>query len=152
MYTCIIQISFKYQCHSSVTQISLGLYAQLHTMTFNGIDWIIYGDSAYPVTRNMASPVRRNFAPAGGAARVLNHSMSRSRVCAVEWWFGVQTNTFQTLDFCRWQRQWLTLPAVQYYVCVLLVNCRTCLDGGNRISQYFDCCPPDIDSFLNGSF
>ena len=129
-----------------------GLFDQLPTLTMNGVDYIIYGDSAYPITRNMASPIRRDHAPPGSAARALNHAMSRARVCTSEWWFGIQTNTFQTLDFARWQRQWLTLPAVQYHVCLLLVNCRTCLDGGNRVSAFFRCSPPSLDDYLSGSF
>ena len=129
-----------------------GLFDQLPSLTINGIDYIIYGDSAYPITRNMASPVPKWLAPPGSAARELNYVMSRARVCTSEWWYGVQTNTFQTLDFARWQRQWLTLPALQYHVCVMLVNCRTCLNGGNRISGFFSCSPPNLEDYSLGSF
>jgi hypothetical protein len=31
-----------------------------------------------------------------------------------EWWYGVVTNTFQGLDFARWQRQHLNAPVLQY--------------------------------------
>ena len=99
--------------------------------------------------RNLQTPLPNNR---GGAAAALNAAMASVRTPASEWWYQIQTNTFQTMDFSRWQRQYLTLPALQYHVGMLLVNCRTCIDGGNRISKYFSSNPPSLDNYLSGFF
>lgn len=104
------------------------------------------------VTPNLVIPIPRLMAPAGSVEAELNRMMSVVRTCASEWWYDVIHNTFQSLDFIRWQRQYLTVPALQYSIGMLFVNCRTCLDKGNRISGYFDCPPPDLESYLHGSF
>ena len=104
------------------------------------------------ITPNLVAPFPHLLAPPGSPQAALNTAMAVVRTCTSEWWYDVIHNTFQSLDFVRWQRQHLTVPALQYAVGMLLVNCRTCLDGGNRISQYFECTPPTLDSFLNGSF
>merc|ERR1712224_891777 len=108
------------------------------------IDYLVYADSAYPVTRNMICPFPTFVATPGSVAARVNEEMAVARTCASEWWYGITTNTFQTLDFTRWQRQWATAPALQYFVATLFINCRTCMDGGNRISKFFNCSPPEL--------
>ena len=104
------------------------------------------------ITPNLVGPFPHLLAPTGSPQAALNTAMAVVRTCTSEWWYDVIHNTFQSLDFVRWQRQHLTVPALQYAVGMLLVNCRTCMDGGNRISGYFGCSPPTLDSFLGGSF
>lgn len=36
-----------------------------------------------------------------------------------------------------------------FYIGVFLSNCRTCLRGGNRISDYFHVAPPTIEEYIN---
>jgi hypothetical protein len=67
---------------------------------------------------------------------------------SVEWGFGLVTNTFQTTDFARWNRMFLTRPALQYRVATLLRNCITCIRGSNQISRFFHIDPPSLDDFL----
>ena len=137
--------------HDSFLLQKSGVLEQLPNLTIGGVDYKIYGDQAYPVLAHIVGPVPKRYAPPGSAARALNRAMSSVRIVS-EWWYGIQTNTFQTLDFARWQRQYLTVPALQYAVCVLFVNCRTCMNGGNRISTYFNRPPPTLDEYLSGGF
>ena len=102
-----------------------GLLPQLVLLTIGGISYLVYGDSAYPVTRNMTVPFCSTVATPGSIEARINEEMAVARTCTSEWWYGICTNTFQTLDFARWQRQWLTAPALQYFVATLLVNCRS---------------------------
>ena len=44
-----------------------------------------------------------------------NRVMSSCRV-SVEWGFNLVTNTFQTVDFTRWNRRWMTNPSRQYHI------------------------------------
>ena len=138
--------------HDAFMLADSGLLPQLAGLTIGGIDYIVYADSAYPVTRNLISPIARAAAPPGSVAARVNEEMAVARTCTSEWWYGITTNTFQTLDFARWQRQWLTAPALQYFVATLLTNCRTCLDGGNQISKFFNYPPPELGDYLSGYF
>ena len=104
------------------------------------------------ITPHLVAPFPRLLAPPGSVQAELNRRMAVVRTCTSEWWYGIITNTFQALDFTRWQRQYLTVPALQYSVGMLFTNCRTCLDSGNRISQFFNCEPPTLDRYLSGHF
>ena len=138
--------------HDAFMLADSGLLPQLAGLSIGGIDYLVYADSAYPVTRNLICPFARAAAPPGSVAARVNEEMAVARTATSEWWYGIVTNTFQTLDFARWQRQWLTTPALQYFVATLLVNCRTCLDGGNQISKFFHCHPPELGDYLSGHF
>ena len=138
--------------HDAFMLAESGLLPLLGGLTIRGINYLVYGDSAYPVTRNMMSPFSSTVATPGSVAARVNEEMAVARTCTSEWWYGITTNTFQTLDFARWQRQWLTKPALQYFVGALLINCRTCLDGGNRVSKFFNCLPPELGDYLSGHF
>ena len=116
------------------------------------LHYLVYADSAYPITPNLLGPIARVEAPPGSVAARLNEIMAIPRTVTSEWLYGIVTNTFQTLDFKRWQRQWCTAPALQYFAAVFLTNCRTCLEGGNQISRFFQCSPPDLGDYLSGHF
>lgn len=138
--------------HDSFMLADSGILPLLAGLTVGGVNFGVYTDSAYPATPNLFIPFARAMAPPGSVAARLNEAMAVPRTCTTEWWFGITTNTFQALDFSRWQRQYWTAPALQYFVAVLLVNCRTCLDGGNKISKFFQCFPPDLGDYLSGHF
>ena len=77
--------------------------------------------------------------------------MSSVRV-AVEWGFNLVTNTFQTVDFIRWQRFFMTRPARQYRIATLLTNCLTCIRGTNMVAEQFACAPPTLHDYLTGNW
>lgn len=131
-----------------------GILDRLHELNHNNIDYAIYADSAYVhvMTPNLIAPIPRVIAQPGTVEAELNEQMSMVRTCTSEWWYQVVTNTFQTLDFTRWQRMWLTLPPLQYFTCMLILNCHTCMNGGNMISRFFNSEPPTLDRYLHGHF
>ena len=129
-----------------------GIVPRLQGLTIGNVDYMVYADSAYPVMRNLMCPVPRINAPPGSRAARLNATMAAARTVASEIYYGITTNKFQSVDFDRWQRQYLTAPALQYHISLLLINCHTCLNGHNKISDYFDCTPPSLHTYLSGSY
>lgn len=103
----------------------------------DGIDYMIYADSAYAVTRNMLTPYR-NVRP-GSVEAALNTTMARARTVASENMYGLVTNTFQTIDFIRWQRAFWTSPSKQYLCAIFFYNVMLCLRGYNKVSSFFNC-------------
>ena len=138
--------------HDSYVLDCSGILDRLPGLNIGGINYQMYGDSAYPTTPHLVIPFARIVVPPGSVQARVNESMAIARTCTSEWWYGIVTNTFQTLDFSRWQRQYLTCPALQYFVGMLLVNCRTCMDGGNRISDFFCTVAPSLEGYLRGEF
>ncbi len=65
---------------------------------------------------------------------------------------GLITNTFQAVDFTRWQRSFLTYPALQYRVATLLTNVISCIRGTNMIARYFQSPLPTLAQYLHGHF
>jgi hypothetical protein len=39
-----------------------------------------------------------------------------------------------------------------FHLAVWLTNVKTCVRGGNQISQWFDCEPPTLDEYLTKTF
>ena len=121
-------------------------------LAVGGVDYMIYGDAAYPVMRHMIGPIPRVQARPGTRAAQLNTTMAAPRTVACEIFYGICTNKFQAVDFARWQRQYWTAPALQYHIAMLLLNCHICINGSNKISRYFDCDPPTLRTYLSGSY
>ena len=65
--------------HDSFLFNESGMLRLMHLLTVNGVDYKIYGDSAYPVTRWMAGPVARRNVRRGTPAAALNECMAGSR-------------------------------------------------------------------------
>ena len=118
----------------------------------DGIDYLIYADSAYTVTRNMATPFR-NTVP-GSMQALLNTRMARARTVASEGYYGIVSNHFQTIDFIRWQRAYLNNPAKQYLVAILFCNVIACLRGRNQVSVVFnqDDEQPSVRDYFSGTW
>ena len=49
-----------------------GILPQLSFLTFGGIDYLVYGDSAYPITRNMTAPFPSFIATPGSVEARVN--------------------------------------------------------------------------------
>jgi hypothetical protein len=65
----------------------------------------VFGDGIYPRTTQLLRPFINP--PPGSPQANFNDVLSKIRV-SVEWSFGLVTNTFQAVDFTRWQRCILT--------------------------------------------
>jgi hypothetical protein len=109
----------------------------------------LFGDAIYPFLPQLIR-MFRDPAP-NGAEAAFNRIMSAVRV-SVEWGFNLVTNSFQAVDFVRWQRFFLTRPARQYRIATLLTNCLSCLRGSNQVASFFDCALPSLEEYLAGDW
>jgi hypothetical protein len=82
----------------------------------------------------------------------LAHMSGSFEICPTVLTVGLVTNTFQAVDFTRWQRNFLTNPALQYRVATLLTNIISCIRGTNMIAQYFQSPLPTLSQYLQGHF
>ena len=111
----------------------------------NGEPYIIYGDPAYGLTRNILAPYRG--VRLTDDQQEFNSQMSKVRTC-VEWGFGKICQLFAFLDFKK-NLKLLLQPIGKYYlVAVIPVNCHTCLYG-SQTAAYFDLDPPMLETYLS---
>lgn len=110
-----------------------------------GRSYCLYGDPAYPLSREIMCPYK--------GARVtleqeaFNGAMSKCRM-SVEWGFGDIARTFAFLDFHKNLKLFLQPVGLLYKVGALLTNCRTCLYS-NQTAVYFGVAPPSLERYLN---
>lgn len=110
----------------------------------DGEPYIIYGDPAYGITRNILAPFRGARFTADH--QEFNSQMSKVR-CSVEWGFGKIIQNFAYLDFKK-NLKVLLQPVAKYYVVgVLLTNGHTCLYG-SLTSTFFNLDPPSLETYL----
>jgi hypothetical protein len=111
-----------------------GLDARMRDLcTRTQTDYIIYGDSAYPLTRYLQPAIRM----AQGGARQLNFVMSGVRI-AVEWNFGNMVNQWRFLDDEQNQKINLNRPGKVFIVAAIMHNLHN-IQYGNEIREYFKC-------------
>ena len=111
----------------------------------NGEPYVIYGDPAYGVTRNILAPFRG--AHLTDDQQAFNSHMSKVR-SSVEWGFGKIIQYFSYLDFNKNLKVLLQPVAKFYLVGALLTNCHTCLYG-SLTSTYFNVDPPSLNVYLS---
>ena len=111
----------------------------------SGESYIIYGDPAYGVARNILSPYRGLHLTV--QEKDFNRAMSSVRV-SVEWTFGKIAQYFAYLDFKKNQKILLQPVGKLYLVGALLTNCHTCLYG-SLTTTFFGIQPPDLELYLS---
>lgn len=123
-----------------------GLTDQLQRIsTPNGDPYVIYGDPAYGLSRNILSPFRG--AQLTPDQQLFNSNMSKVRV-SVEWGFGKICQNFAYLDFKK-NMKILQQPVGKYYlVASILTNCHTCLYG-SLTGNFFNLDPPSLETYLS---
>lgn len=94
---------------------------------------MIYGDSAYPMTRYIQPAIRNP----SGAGRILNAAMSGLRV-SVEWTFGQMTQQWRFLDDKQNQKVKVNAPGKVFIVAAIMNNLHT-IQYGNQTRDYFNC-------------
>ena len=104
-----------------------------HIAKPNGEPYVIYGDPAYGLSRNILAPYRAAILTAD--EKQFNSAMSKVRV-SVEWGFGKILQNFAFPDFKK-NLKVLVQPVAKYYlVAGILANCHTCLYG-SLVSTFF---------------
>ena len=113
----------------------------------NGEPYIIYGDPAYGLTRDILAPSRG--VRLTDDQQEFNSRMSKLRV-SVEWGFGKICQFFAFLDFKK-NLKILLQPIGKYYlVAAVLANCHTCLYG-SQTSIFFGLDPPELEDYLSNT-
>ena len=113
--------------------------------TPTGEPYVIYGDPAYGLARNILSPFRG--VRLTNDEQFFNTQMSKVRV-SVEWGFGKICQNFAYLDFKKNLRVLLQPVGKYYLVASILVNCHTCLYG-SQTSTFFNLEPPSLETYLS---
>ena len=88
----------------------------------NGEPYVIYGDPAYGLSRNILNPFRGAHITA--AEPEFNKSMRRVRI-SVEWGFGKILQYFSFLDFRKNQKVLLQPIGKYFLVASIMINCHT---------------------------
>lgn len=111
----------------------------------NGEPYVIYGDPAYGVTRNILAPFRGVHLT--DDQQDFNTQMSKVRA-SVEWGFGKICQNFAFIDFKKNLRILLQPIGKYFLVATILTNCHTCLYG-SLTSTYFNLDPPSLETYLS---
>ena len=111
----------------------------------SGDPYVIYGDPAYGLSRNILGPFRG--AHLTQHEEDFNKCMSAVRT-SVEWGFGKICQYFAFLDFKKNIKIFLQPVGKYYLVGSLLINCHTCLYG-SLTSSFFQLDPPSLETYLS---
>ena len=117
--------------------------------TLDGKRYYIYGDAAY-VGESVDNCVMIGYGYGTNMTPEQEHftkSMNKVRTC-VEWGFRVINQTWASLGRKDFQKIRKTKVGNWYLLAVILTNVRTCVNGVNQISAYFDCPPPSLPEYL----
>jgi hypothetical protein len=111
-----------------------------------GKEYVWYADAAFALSRHCITGVRRSDQNATQEERDWTGRMNPDRT-SVEWTIGKTSTTFAAITDKKQQKVLLQAVGMQYFVCVLLTNCHTCLYG-SLTSEWFDCPPPKLEDYL----
>ena len=132
--------------HAAFILSASGLPNKLRSISRpNGEPYVLYGDPAYGLSRNIVSPFRGHGL--GLRERAFNRDMSSVRV-SVEWSFGKLVQYYAYLDLKKNQKILLQPIGKYYLVGAILTNCHTCLYG-SVTTTFFGVKPPSLETYLS---
>jgi|TARA_B110001469_G_C9594863_1_gene295334 hypothetical protein len=111
-----------------------------------GADYVLFGDSAYPISRWLW---RMYKGVMNAMQQAFNNDMSPARV-TVEWGFGKITNLWPFLDYRKKHKVLLSPVGLYFPVANILTNMHTCLSRGNIVSLEFGVEPPELHTYMCG--
>ena len=110
-----------------------------------GADYVLFGDSAYPISRYLLRMFKGQMTP---AQQAFNSDMGPVRV-SVEWGFGKIVQLWPFLDF-RKKMKILKSPVGLFFgVGNVLTNMHTCLYYGIIVNT-FGKDPPSLEEYMSG--
>lgn len=115
----------------------------------NDVQYKVYGDSIFPVLSHLRRKHKNHPNTAQQSAQ--NAAMKKGRV-TVEWDYG---RIIELWGYVDWRRNCKVLGkganiSKVYCVCALLTNMHCCLYG-SETSNYFNCEPPSLHSYMTQS-
>jgi hypothetical protein len=117
----------------------------------SGNPYFIFGDKAYKsytCADHIVTAYRRPPQGLPPHQAAFNYYHNRVRV-SVEWCFRIVTQQWGAINFRDLEKSGLSSLGYRFLAAVLLTNMRTCLNGMNQISTYFDCPPPSLLEYLS---
>ena len=113
----------------------------------NGKNYIVYGDPAYGINRNILSPFKG--VDLSDTEKIFNTRMSKLQV-SVEWGFGKISWNF-LFTGSKKNLKILLQPVAKYYlVAAMLTSCHTCRYS-SLTSEYFNFNPPTLERYLSNN-
>jgi hypothetical protein len=110
--------------------------------------YCVFGDQGYANSGHLVSPYDTIHNQTLSAEQLeFNLSMNRARV-AVEHGYMLVTQAFRLFHDHTKLKIGLVEVAKLYKLAVFFTNIKTCFNGGNQISTYFDLSPPSLDEYL----
>lgn len=122
-----------------------GLQDLFNTDSFRG--YCMFADQGYTTIGNLVAPYE-STGRLTRPQREFNRSMIRPRL-AVEHGFMRVSQLFPFFQRASNLKVFQMPLGRMYAVAVFLSNIRTCIDGKNQISSYFNCDPPTLDDYLS---
>ena len=110
-----------------------------------GHDYVLFGDSAYPVHRHLWRMYKGVMSP---AMQQFNADMSPERV-SVEWGSGKIVALWPFLDYRKKMKVLLSPVGTYLQVGNILTNMHTCLRG-SIISRRYEVPPPSLAAYMAG--
>lgn len=114
------------------------------TLEINGVQYFIYGDSAYVLRAWLQTGFDGQDLTEEG--QEFNTAMSELRV-AVEWTFKDVKQLFYSLGYKRKLKLRERPVGLQYQFVMLFWNLRCCLYG-SQAATFFGCSPPSVEQYL----
>lgn len=109
--------------------------------------YYVYGDPAYCCTGGVIlSGYKDDYLQEW--KKDFNRRHNRCRV-AVEMYFSLINKNFPAMKFTSNEKPLVSPIAVRYMLAGLLTNLKTCMEGGNEISEMFACDPPTLNEYLS---
>jgi len=132
--------------HDSFVLRSSGIIAALGAVCVRlGKTYVLFGDSAYPISRYL---FRMYKGVMTAAQTAFNADMAPLRVSA-EWGFGKIITLWPFLDYRKKHQVLLSPVGLHFPVANVLTNMHTCLYG-SIISHKFDMEPPTLAAYMAG--
>ena len=124
-----------------------GLLDKLRTVSDRaGCHLIVYADSAYAMHPHVLRGYKRNMIH-DAIQREMQKAMNSART-SVEWGFGIVQADWPFVTAESVNKINLSQCGKYWQVAAFISNCKTCMNGGNLVSDYFGLTPPTLAEFL----
>ena len=114
-----------------------------------GSKYYLYGDPAYRSESSVDNIITgySHLDHLTQEQKDFNKSLNAMRV-SNEWGFRMNVQHFSAVNFLELEKFGISPLGARYYSAVILHNIRTCVNGFNQTSIYFQCPPPSLAEFL----
>ena len=116
----------------------------------DGVKYYLYGDPAYR-SESCIDNIITGYSHMDHLTeeqQAFNKSLNSMRV-SNEWGFRLNVQHWSCMNFIELEKYGTSSLGSRYFCAVILNNLRTCVNGLNQVSLYFDCPPPTLPEYLS---